>query len=85
MTTWGPAGLTVQVKLVDPANPALSVAVTSTEEDSVIDGVPEMMPDDGSMLRPDGRPVALKVKVATDDVSLATTGNGVMDRPEVLA
>ena len=44
---------------VVPLNPAPSVAVTVTEYVPAVVGVPETVPDEGSIARPGGRPAAL--------------------------
>ena len=59
----------VQAKLVDPAKPAPSVAVTVTEETPGVVGVPEMVPVEVLMASPVGKPVADQVSVAPDWVS----------------
>ena len=61
----------VQAKLVDPAKPAPSVAVTVTEETPGVVGVPVIEPVEALMASPAGRPVADQVSVAPDWVSLA--------------
>ena len=48
-----------QVKLAEPAKPALSVAVTVTEDEPPVVGVPEMAPVAALMASPAGRPVAV--------------------------
>ena len=59
----------VQAKLVDPAKPAPSVAVTVTEETPGVVGVPVMTPVEVLMASPVGKPVADQVSVAPDWVS----------------
>ena len=61
---WGPGLVTdkvlvtVQAKVACPLKPALSVAVTVTEQDPAVVGVPVMEPVDELIESPAGRPVA---------------------------
>ena len=47
-----------------------------TEQVHAVVGVPEMVPVDGSIDSPTGRPVALNVIVAVDEQSVAPVGMG---------
>ncbi len=73
--------VTVQENEAVPAKPESSVAVTVTDDVPAVVGVPLMTPDEGSMARPAGRPVAEYARVAVDDESVATTSTGVMAEP----
>jgi hypothetical protein len=59
------------------------VAVTVTEQAQAVVGVPLMRPLD-EMVRPAGRPVALKVRVAPDWESVAAICRLLMAVPETL-
>ena len=78
---WSPGEVTftllviVHVNDVEPEAPEPSVAVRVTEEVPAVVGVPEMVPVDGSMVRPAGRPVADHVSVAAGEVSVAGIGD----------
>ena len=77
----------VQVKLTELANVVgepLSVAVIVTEQAHAVVGVPVMAPPDDAMTSPTGRPVAVQVSVATDEVSVAAGVRVVMAAPETL-
>ena len=50
--------VTDQVKEIVDENPASSTAVTVTAKVPAVVGVPETVPDEGSIERPGGRPVA---------------------------
>ena len=60
----------------------LSVAVTVTEQAHAVVGVPLMTPVAEAMERPTGRPVAVQVRVATEDVSVAAALTLVMAVPD---
>ena len=62
--------------------PESSVAVTVTDEVPAVVGVPEMVPVELSIDNPVGRPVAVHVSVAVDEVSVAVTVTGVMAEPD---
>ena len=75
----------VQVKLTDFAyvvGEPLSVAVTVTAQAHAVVGVPLMMPVAEAMERPTGRPVAVHVTIAVDDVSVAVAVIGEMAVPD---
>ena len=74
----------VQAKLVDPAKPAPSVAVTVTEETPGVVGVPEMVPVEVLMASPVGKPEADQVSVAPGWVSLAEGVSVEMAEPVTL-
>ena len=76
-----------QVKMAELANVVgepLSVAVIVTEQAHAVVGVPVMAPPDDAMTSPTGRPVAVQVSVATDEVSVAAGVRVVMAAPETL-
>ena len=74
--------VTVHENEVVPENPAPSVAVTVTDETPAVVGVPVMVPDEPSIDRPAGRPVALHVNVSPACESVAVSGRPVMGVPE---
>jgi N-acetylglutamate synthase/N-acetylornithine aminotransferase len=85
---WSP-GLVTETVLVtvheneaESLAPEPSVAVTVTDDVPAVVGVPEMVPEEGSMARPAGRLVADHVSVAVDVESVAVTSTGVMAEPE---
>jgi hypothetical protein len=69
MDDWAPGFVTtitseiVQVNEADPAALVVSVAVTTAVDDPADVGVPDTIPVEGSMDRPEGRPVADHVNV----------------------
>ena len=73
-TAVGAGLVTVHVNVCDAVALALSIAVTVTEygpdRDALLAIVPEIKPVVGLMDRPDGRPVAEKVKVFVVSTSL---------------
>ena len=71
----------VQVKLVDPTNPALSVTVTVTANTPEWRVAPVIVPVVGEIDSPVGSPVADQVRVAVDEVSLADSATGTTDTP----
>ncbi len=85
---WSPGEVTstllviVHANPVEPEAPDPSVAVRVTDEVPAVVGVPEMVPVDGSMVRPSGRPVADQVSVAAGELSVAELATGVMAEPE---
>jgi hypothetical protein len=86
---WSP-GLVTETVLVtvheneaESLAPEQSVAVTVTDDEPAVVGVPEMVPEEGSMARPAGRLVTDHVSVAVDDESVAATSTGVMAAPEM--
>jgi hypothetical protein len=77
--------VTFQVKVVEPAVPALSVAVRVTEHAHAVVGVPVITPVVGLIERPAGRPVAVhEVMEAVDDESVADGVSGAMAVPLTL-
>jgi hypothetical protein len=72
----------VQVNEAEPEAPEPSVAVRVTGDEPAVVGVPEMVPVDGSMARPAGRPVADHVTAAVDELSVAESVTGVMAEPD---
>src|SRR5438552_3624501 len=54
-------GMMDQVRLVLPANPCASVAVTVTKKSPIWVATPPTSPDEGSIDRPGGRPLADRV------------------------
>jgi hypothetical protein len=74
-----------QVKAVEPENPALSVAVTVTDDEPAVEGVPLIEPVEASIDSPAGRPVAAQATTAAPgDESEAAGATGVMAEPETL-
>ena len=74
--------VTVQANAADPADPSLSVAVTVTEYEPAVVGVPEIRPLVGSIEIPAGRPAAdHELMVAVGDESVADEDRGVMEEP----
>jgi hypothetical protein len=68
-----------------PVKPALSVALTVTEQVQAVVGVPVMAPDDELMDSPAGRPVAdHEAMVAVEEESVAELCNVEMAVPERL-
>ena len=72
----------VQVNETELETLALSVAVMVTEKAPAVVGVPLMTPVEELMDRPVGRPEALQVSVATDEVSVAVAVTGLMAVPD---
>ena len=72
----------VQVNETELETLALSVAVMVTEKAPAVVGVPLMTPVEELMDRPVGRPEALQVSVATDEVSVAVAVMGEMAVPD---
>jgi Rieske Fe-S protein len=73
----------VQVKVADPVAPALSWAVTVTEQAHAVVGVPVIEPVVELMDRPAGRPVAdHETMVAVDDESVAELVSVLMAEPD---
>src|ERR1700689_4653342 len=75
----------VQVNEAVPEKPPPSVALTTTEFEPAVVGVPETVPVPELMERPAGSPVADQVRVAPDWLSVAELVSGVMALPEPLA
>ena len=73
--------VTVQAKEAWPVEPDESVAARVTLEVPAAVGVPEMVPVEGSMPSPAGRPVADQVSVADGEESVAVAPR-VTDEPE---
>jgi hypothetical protein len=77
--------VTVQLKVACPEKPALSVAVTVTEDDPAVVGVPVMAPVPELMESPAGSPVAVyEVMVAVDEESLAPADTVGIAAPDTL-
>ena len=74
--------VTVQAKEAWPVEPDESVAARVTLEVPAAVGVPEMVPVEGSMPRPAGRPVADQVSVADGEESVAVAPR-VTNEPDV--
>ena len=72
----------VQVNETELETLALSLAVMVTEKAPAVVGVPLMTPVEELMDRPVGRPEALQVSVATDEVSVAVAVMGEMAVPD---
>ncbi|MGB7097369.1 MAG: hypothetical protein WBD95_01185 [Xanthobacteraceae bacterium] len=73
----------VQVNEADPVKPALSVALTVTEHEHAVVGVPVMAPLVALTDRPAGRPLAVQEEiVAVDDESWAELERVLMAVPD---
>jgi len=71
----------VQANVAEPLAVDVSVAVTTAVEEPVVVGVPETIPVEASMDRPEGRPMADQVRVWPTAESLAVNWTGVMATP----
>ena len=77
--------VTVQVKEAWPVKPALSVAVTVTEETPAVVGVPVILPVPELIESPAGSPLAVyELMVAVDEESVALADTVGMAVPETL-
>jgi len=75
----------VQVNVAEPTAPALSVAVTVTEQAHAVVGVPVTDPVEVLIDRPAGRPVAdHEAMVAVDDESEAEPASVLIALPDTL-
>ena len=74
----------VQVNEVEPAKAELSVAVRVTEQVQAVVGVPVMAPVVALIDSPTGRPEAVQINVAVDDVSVPVGVRVEIAEPEPL-
>jgi hypothetical protein len=76
--------VTVQVKAAEPAWPLLSLAVSTTDAEPGVVGVPVMVPVELLIESPAGRPVADQVITGLEAVSVAELVTGAMAEPVTL-